>query len=135
MVGPLHNRFDFLVPLPTGFRTIYLIICTIHNNHLRYIRFRLFSVFRRTVSRIGMFFNLKLSAPQGESSHHLSKFQLFWVSRFGRVRQQTSKQTHTITNILLLLRFVWDAFILSIYANIATFHLSCILLLFKIPWL
>ena len=45
-----------------------------------------------------MFFSLKLSQSQGESS--LKKFQLAWVRRFGGVREQTNKQSNKQTDRL-----------------------------------
>ena len=47
-----------------------------------------------------MFFSLNPSAFQGESSLKISAHQ---VSHFGGVREQTNKQTHSLTDFLLLL--------------------------------
>ena len=51
--------------------------------------------FLLTVRRIWMFFSLKTSLYQG---NHPSKFQFVGVRHFGGVREQTNKQTHSLTS-------------------------------------
>ena len=53
------------------------------------------AIFQLTVRRIWMFFSLKPSPSQG---NHPSKFQFAGVHRFGGVREQTNKQTHSLTD-------------------------------------
>ena len=48
-----------------------------------------------TVRRIRMFFSLKPSATEGETS---LKFQLIRLSRFGGVKEQINKQTDKLTD-------------------------------------
>ena len=57
----------------------------------------IFSVFRRMVGRIRNFFSLKPFAPQ--YGNHPSK--LHRVCRFGGVREQTEKQTNSLTSSCL----------------------------------
>ena len=59
-----------------------------------------FFIFLLTVRRIRMFFSLKPSASQGESS---LKISALWGSPFRR-SQGTNIQTNTLTDILLLLQ-------------------------------
>ena len=54
-----------------------------------------FLYFLLTVQQIWMSFSLNLLHPKG---NHPSKFQLVGVCRFGGVREQTNKQTDSLTD-------------------------------------
>ena len=56
-----------------------------------------FSIFRRTIGRIQMFFSIKLSSPQVESSLNFSAHECSQLAN-----KQTNRQTDKLTEILLL---------------------------------
>ena len=78
-----------------------------------------FFIFLLTVRRIRMFFSLKPSQSQGESS---LKMSARWGSPFRR-SQGTNKQTHSLTDRLVLLQrdfesaIFYNQYVRSIYVN------------------
>ena len=77
-------------------RIFYILDANERQNQLALGCTTIHAIFLLAVRRIRMFFSLKPSPYQGKGNHP-SKFWLAGIRRFGGVREQTSKQTHSLT--------------------------------------